>query len=500
MNIASLLPSLTPIAVSGETNKTVSDLTHDSRTARPGCVFFAVPGSKTDGNRHIKEACERGAIGIVSELPVPPPPLGLPACWIQVSDIAAAMGRAADVFFGHPSKFLRIIGVTGTNGKTTTVYYLESIFTACGLKTGVLGTISHRFTGKWEQPSANTTPSSLETARILARLRDEGATHVAMEVSSHALALKRADEIDFDAAIFTNLASDHLDFHETTAKYANAKKKLFEMLSKPSSSKKSPLAVINADDPMSDVFKRAASGSRIVLFGLTPQSQARADQIRMGTEGTRFTLSFNSLKQELRIPMVGEHNLYNALGAASAALALGLPMEKIAAGLESLQIVPGRLEHVAAGQNFSIFVDYAHTESALKAVLNHLRRLSPRRIITVFGCGGDRDKTKRRPMGIAAGSLSDLCVLTSDNPRTEDPAAIIADIEAGLRISGAKNYKIQPDRKKAIVEAVGLAQEGDIILIAGKGHEDHQILKDGPILFDDREIAREAAAGRHRSP
>ncbi|HVC09284.1 MAG TPA: UDP-N-acetylmuramoyl-L-alanyl-D-glutamate--2,6-diaminopimelate ligase [Elusimicrobiota bacterium] len=500
MNLQSLLSVAHPILVSGRADQDIRGLTHDSRAVQDGFVFFALPGSKTDGNRHVKDACARGAAVVVSELAPPPPPLGLSASWIQVPDVLAAMGRMADAYFSHPSGALTVFGITGTSGKTTTSYFLESVLRAAGAKPGVLGTVSYRLSGKWEEAAVNTTPFSLETQRLLARFRDESATHVVMEVSSHALALKRVEEVDFDAAVFTNFRSDHLDFHKTTEDYFEAKARLFDLLGKASSVKKKRLAALNADDAKAHALERRASGAEIVLYGLGENAAVRASAVEAGAEKTRFDLFFRGRRLKAEIALVGEHNLYNALAAAAAALGFGTDPEAVLAGLAALKSVPGRLEPVEAGQNFKIFVDYAHTEDALEAVLRHLARLPHKRIITVFGCGGQRDRTKRAPMGQAARRVSDFIIVTSDNPRAEDPLEIIADIEAGLRTSGAKNYKIQPDRKKAVAEAVGMAREGDIVLIAGKGHERYQILKDRTVAFDDRDAARQAVRDKLGAP
>ena len=492
MRLKKLLQDVAPLRTAGPLDVEIGSVSHDTRKLEPGALFFALPGARTDGNRHVKEALAAGARAVVSELEPPPPPAALDATWVQVADVAAAMGRACDVFFGRPSRELTVFGVTGTNGKTTTTYFLESIVAACGGVPAVVGTVEYRLGGKRLEKAPNTTPVSLDLLRLLRRFRDGGATHVAMEVSSHALALKRADEVDFDAAIFTNLTRDHLDFHKTLDDYFEAKARLFELLGRGSSSKKKRAAVINADDARAGALKRRVVGADVVLFGLGRGADARAVVVEATAAGTRFDFDFRGRKLEARIHLVGEHNVYNALGAAAAALALGLPEEGVLAGLDELASVPGRLEPVLAGQDFACFVDYAHTDAALETVLGYLKRLPHGRLITVFGCGGDRDRTKRGPMGAAACRLSDLVVVTSDNPRSEDPERIIADIEEGLRTTGLKNYKIQADRAAAIAAAVSEARTGDIVLIAGKGHEDYQILKDRTIRFDDREQARAA--------
>ncbi|MBI5882531.1 MAG: UDP-N-acetylmuramoyl-L-alanyl-D-glutamate--2,6-diaminopimelate ligase [Elusimicrobia bacterium] len=498
MTLAALLQYAPGIETRGRTDMEVTGLTHDSREVSPGAVFFAIPGSKTDASRYVKEAIERGACAVISELAVPPAPISLPATWVQVRDLPQAMGRMADAFFGRPSAALAVVGVTGTNGKTTVTYFLESIIAACGGMPAVVGTVNYRFRGR-EQKAVNTTPISLELLRLIRRFKDEGATHVAMEVSSHALSLGRADEIEFDAAVFTNLRRDHLDFHKTTEDYFNAKIRLFELLCRADSSKKRRVAAINADDPRVAAVARAASEADLWTYGLKPGARVRALKTELTPEGTRFELDFDGRRRNARINMVGIHNVSNALAAAAAAAGLGLDEVGIVAGLGALAAVPGRLEPVQAGQDFRVFVDYAHTDSAIETVLGYLRELPHGRLITVFGCGGDRDRTKRGPMGTAACRGSDLALVTSDNPRGEDPLAIIAEISAGITAAGLKNYSVVADRREAIFSAVREARPGDIVLIAGKGHEDYQILREKTIHFDDRETAREAILGRQPS-
>jgi UDP-N-acetylmuramoyl-L-alanyl-D-glutamate--2,6-diaminopimelate ligase len=492
LKLSELLRHARAVRVTGQVDAEVQDLRHDSRAVRPGDLFFALPGSKTDGNRHARQAVAAGAVAVVSELEPPPAPVSLPAAWIQVEDVALAMGRVADDFFAHPSGALTVVGVTGTNGKTTTTYFLESIVRAAGGRPGVVGTVDYRLGGRAIAAAPNTTPVSLELQRLLARFRDAGATLAALEVSSHALALKRVEEISFDAAVFTNLASDHLDFHQTREGYLEAKCRLFELLTRPGTAKPRRLAVINSDDPAARAVRRAAAGSEIVLYGLQAGAQVVAADLKLDARGTRFDIIRGDRRLPARICLPAPYNVSNALAAAAAALALGFPEDAVLQGLSALERVPGRLEPVEAGQDFTVLVDYAHTAMAVETVIEHLARVPHRRLITVFGCGGDRDRSKRGPMGLAACGRSDLAVVTSDNPRSEDPLAIISDIEAGLRTAGLKNYKIEPDRGRAIALAVGMAGPGDIVLIAGKGHEAVQILKDRAVAFDDREAAREA--------
>ncbi|HVE12986.1 MAG TPA: UDP-N-acetylmuramoyl-L-alanyl-D-glutamate--2,6-diaminopimelate ligase [Elusimicrobiota bacterium] len=486
----------------GTPDAEIAALVSDSRQAGAGALFIALPGARTDGNRHIKDAAERGAAAVLSELAPPPAPMTLKArggralAWIQAPDVFAAMAKAAANFYGDPSAAMTVVGVTGTKGKTTTTYLLESVISACGGRPGVLGTVSHRLGGEVLEKAANTTPFSLELTRLLARMRDGGATHVAMEVSSHALATQRVEEVHFDAAVFTNLQRDHLDFHKTPAEYFEAKARLFELLEKASSPKKRRAAVLNMDD---DSYARLARRvPRAVSYGLSAGADYRADELRPGVKGTRFLLRRGERAWPVALKLAGVHNVHNALAAAAAALELGMPPAGVVRGLESLERVPGRLDPVEEGQDFAVLVDYAHTEASLAAVLGHLKGLPHRRLIVVFGCGGDRDPGKRAPMGEAACREADLAVATSDNPRGEDPLEILRAVEEGMRRAGRENYRIVPDRGEAILEALRAARSGDIVLIAGKGHENAQILKDRTVRFDDREVAARAlrALGR----
>ncbi len=493
MLLCELLRAYPPVRTSGPLDVVVKNLRHDSREVKDGDIFFAIPGSKTDGNRHAQEALKKGAIAIVSELDWPPPPTLLPGSWIQVADVSEAMGRYADEFFSHPSGALKIIGVTGTNGKTTTTYFLESIVAKCGGRAGVAGTIEYRLGGKRLAKAANTTPIALELTRLLSRFREGGATHGLLEVSSHALALKRVETVDFDAAVFLNLTRDHLDFHKTVEEYFEAKARLIDLLARPDNRKSPKVAALNFDDPRASRLVKRAIGCEIVSFGIGEGKQdLKASILSADLNGSRFVLDWKGRRHEASIRLAGPHNVSNATAAAAAMLGLGIPIDQVVAGLASLAMVPGRLESVDEGQNFHVFVDFAHTDSALETILRLIASLPHRKIITVFGCGGDRDKTKRGPMGVAAAQGSDFVFVTSDNPRTETPSAIMAEIEQEIRAAARQNYKLVEDRGKAIAAAIHLARKGDVVLIAGKGHEDYQILSDRTIPFDDREAARTA--------
>ena len=493
MVLAELLRAYPPTRTAGRVDIPVTGLRHDSREVGSGDLFFALPGSKTDGNRHAREALSRGAVAVVSELEPPPPPATLPGAWIQVDDAAEAMGRYSDVFFRHPSGAMTVIGVTGTNGKTTTTYLLEAVVDATGGKPGVAGTIEYRLKGEGAVKAVNTTPISLEVARLLARFRDGGASHAIMEVSSHALALKRVETVDFDACIFLNLTRDHLDFHKTTEAYFEAKGHLFDLLARAENRKSPKIAALNYDDPLAHHLKKRAVGCDVISFGLTDAAKdLRGRIISSDLNGSKFSIDWRGKHYDGSVRLPGRHNVSNALAAAAAMLGLGTPPQSVLAGIATLPSVPGRLEPVDEGQDFHVFVDFAHTDSALETVLAMLKTLPHRRILTVFGCGGDRDKTKRGPMGVAACRGSDQAFVTSDNPRSEDPLAIIADIEMSIRASGLQNYTMVPDRGEAIAAAIAEARAGDVVLIAGKGHEDYQILRDRTVPFDDRTAARAA--------
>lgn len=493
MTLAELLRAGAGGDARGPVDLPIKGMRHDSRQVQPGDLFFALPGSKTDGNRHAREALERGAVAVVSELDPPPPPAVVSGTWVKVADSAEAMARMSDLFFRRPSAAMKLVGVTGTNGKTTTTYMLEAAATAAGQNVGVVGTVETRLAGKRLAKAVNTTPISLELNRTLAGMRDGGADAVMMEVSSHALALKRVETVDFDAGVFLNLTRDHLDFHKTVDEYFEAKARLFDLLARADNQKPLKVAALNADDPRAHSLRRRAIGCDVVEFGLTEAAKdLRARVTSADLNGSRIEWTWRGRKLEGSIRLPGSYNVSNATAAAAALFGLGYDVSTVMHGLAALRAVPGRLEAVDEGQDFHVFVDYAHTDSALETVLSLLRSLPHRRIITVVGCGGDRDKTKRGPMGVAACAGSDSVVFTSDNPRSEDPLAILRDIEEGVRAAGLKNHTMVPDRGEAIAAAVAQARSGDVVLIAGKGHEDYQVLRDRTVPFDDREAARAA--------
>lgn len=497
MTLGELAAAVPGAVLRGSADARVESLEFDSREVKPGTAFFALPGTKTDGNRFARQAAQAGAVAVVSELSAPPAPMELSGprglvAWVQVPDAAAAMAQAASAFYGDPTASMTAVGITGTNGKTTVSYLLEAAAARAGKTVGVVGTTGHRLRGRFIEEAKNTTPLSADLMRLLARMRQAGADFAAMEVSSHALALKRADGVRFDAAVLTNLHSDHLDFHGTREAYLEAKARLFELLERPDALKPRRAAVLNRDDASYLQFRHRILAVPCVSFGFSPEADYRADAVVLSQTSTMFNLHAKDRRLSVRLRLLGEHNVMNALAAAAVLLELGYDERAVVEGLGALERVPGRLEPVDAGQGFAVLVDFAHTAVALESVLRAVKRLPHRKVYTVFGCGGDRDRSKRAPMGKAAAEASDFVVATSDNPRGEDPAAILAEVEGGLRSVGRENYRIVPDRKEAIREALALAQAGDVVLIAGKGHETTQTFKDRVVPFDDREAARDA--------
>jgi UDP-N-acetylmuramoyl-L-alanyl-D-glutamate--2,6-diaminopimelate ligase len=458
----------------------VAGLEYNSRQVQPGFVFFAFPGARTDGRQYALQALERGALAIVSESEAP---AGFPGPWIQVAHGRRTLALWSRRFYQQPDERLHLTGVTGTNGKTTTVFLIDSVLRSAGFTTGMLGTIEYRV-GAERRAAVNTTPESLDLMRLLDDMARAGATHASLEVSSHALELGRVFGLAFQAAVFTNLTRDHLDFHGTMESYFAAKQRLFEGAGGPPP----PYAILNHDDEYSGRIQ-TASQTRRLTYGFEAGADLRALNVRLGFEGLRFEIEHPEGRQKIESPLVGRINVYNILAAFGAGLAAGLSPEAIAAGIANLAAVPGRFERVDAGQPFLVVVDYAHTDDALRNTLAAARALGPKRILTVFGCGGDRDRAKRPLMGIAAAELSDFVVVTSDNPRSEDPLDIINDAMVGVRRTDVRHV-VEPDREKAIHKAISEAAPGDIVLVAGKGHETYQTLKDSTIPFDDREVAR----------
>jgi UDP-N-acetylmuramoyl-L-alanyl-D-glutamate--2,6-diaminopimelate ligase len=452
---------------------------------RPGDCFVAVPGLRQDARRFVPEAIRGGATLVIAE----GAPLDTgPVAQVLVRSARAALGRVADAYYGHPSRQLTIVGITGTNGKTTTSYLVEALLQARGLRTGVLGTIQYRL-GDRALPAGQTTPEALELQSMLARMYEDGVRGVAMEVSSHALALARVDELTFDVAVFTNLTQDHLDFHGTLDEYRSAKRRLFELLER--SPKAGRAAVVNADDPSSAEMTRGLTVP-VLTFGLGEGATVRAVEWASTLHGVRLVTATPRGPLTLSSPLIGEHNVMNLLAAVGTGLALGLGPDLIGRTLAGVGIVPGRFEQVGAGQPFLVVVDYAHTPDALERVLGTARKLTRRRLGVVFGCGGDRDRGKRPIMGEIAARLADRIWVTSDNPRTESPEAIIDEIVVGLRRAGAEERLMrESDRRQAIAAALGWAGPDDTVVIAGKGHETYQVVGTQTLPFDDRAVARQ---------
>jgi UDP-N-acetylmuramoyl-L-alanyl-D-glutamate--2,6-diaminopimelate ligase len=470
----------------------VSDVTHDSREARGGSLFVAIHGAKFDAHSFVNQVMAEGAVGVISERERP---AGFAGAWIEVADARVALARAAAEVHGHPSRELKLVGITGTNGKTTTAHLLAAVCEAAGERVAVLGTVGYRIGGE-QFKAEHTTPEASAVQRFLRRAVEAGCTVAVMESSSQALDLRRCDALQYDVAVFTNLTQDHLDYHGTMEDYFEAKRRLFDgrLGARPR------VSVINVDDPYGVRLAEelTASGARVITFALRAEADVRAHDVEYTLEGMRFTLRAPGVESRARSPLVGRPHIYNMLAAAACGLALGYDLEAMARAFATCAGAPGRFERVGhTGGDFAVVVDYAHTDDALRNVLATARDVVTNggRVITVFGCGGDRDRTKRAPMGEAAATLSDIVILTSDNPRTEDPEAILADTEVGLRAAGKPYLKIA-DRREAIFRAVAEARAGDVVVIAGKGHEDYQIIGTQVIHFDDKEVAREALSAR----
>ena len=488
--MSELLAALPEKRVIGQPPRSVSSIAGDSRRVEPGACFVAVPGFKQDGRRFIPDAIRRGAAIVVTE---GEPVADLPVAQVLVPSVRASLAQLAGAFYGHPSRQLLLVGITGTNGKTTTSYLVQALLRASGLAAGVIGTIGYVL-GDETLPANQTTPEALDLQSMLAQMRDRGVRGVAMEVSSHALALARADGIAFDVAVFTNLSQDHLDFHGTLESYRLAKRRLFELLAQ--SPKPTRTAVVNADDPAGASMVQGLD-LEVLTFGLGAGAQVWAVAHESSLDGIRMTVETPRGGMRLTSPLIGEHNVMNLLGAVGTGLGLGLEPPAIAQALAAVGTVPGRFEQVRAGQPFLVVVDYAHTPDALERVLTTARKLTRRRLAVVFGCGGDRDRTKRPIMGEIAARLCDQVWVTSDNPRSERPEAIIDEIVVGVRRAGAApgRFATEPDRARAIRAVLGWAEAGDTVVIAGKGHETYQIVGADVLPFDDREVARRILSG-----
>ncbi|MBI4795809.1 MAG: UDP-N-acetylmuramoyl-L-alanyl-D-glutamate--2,6-diaminopimelate ligase [Deltaproteobacteria bacterium] len=501
--LKNLLAGLEGCHVSGDDRLTVPGVAYHSQDVVPGGVFVALKGVRTDGHRFLDAALNRGARVIVTEQDLTPPP-GVTV--VRVPDARLALAHLSAAFYRHPSRELKLVGITGTNGKTTTTYLLEAILDAAGHRVGVVGTVNYRV-GSRTWPAPVTTPESLDLQRLLREMRGHDVSHVFLEVSSHALDLRRVDCATFAAGVFTNLSQDHLDYHREMDDYFAAKSRLFlEIMANGFSA--GGTAVLNLDDPRGEELHRRVSVPALT-YGLHPRSQVRPLMQRYRRHGLEARLTTPAGEVEINSRLVGHFNLANILAAAATALALGLSPDEVAQGIASLNGVPGRLERFGPLEGPAVLVDYAHTPAALASALKALRALNFSRMITVFGCGGDRDRSKRPLMGQAAAAASHLLVVTSDNPRSEDPLSIIQEIEEGLKVmnvprltaaaakKGKTGYLVIPERREAIRLAVELARPGDAVLVAGKGHENYQIRGNERLHFDDREEVREALKEYH---
>jgi len=466
-------------------NVEVVGISDYSKQCKPGFMFIAVQGNKEDGNNFIKEAIERGAKVIVHNNSFPVDgllPKSKNVIFIGVKDTREILPKLSANFYKHPSSKIKVIGVTGTNGKTTTTHIIESILKKAGFKTGLIGTINYRF-GERIIPALNTTPGALQLQELLFNMWQENIEYTIMEVSSHGLDQGRVEGIDFKVGIFTNISIDHLDYHKTFENYFNAKAKLFERLSS------SSWAIVNIDDVQGKKILLRTT-AKTITYGINNPADVEAQNISLNIKGSSFLVNTPYGEVEISTPLIGMHNIYNILAGISLGIAENIPLEIIKEGVEKVQCVSGRLELIDTGQPFKVFVDYAHTEDALRNVLSSLRTLSQGKIIVVFGCGGERCKEKRPLMGKVASELADFIILTTDNPRSEEPEAIIRDIEKGFP-EGFKDYCVILDRYAAIKEAISMAEDNDIVIIAGKGHEAYQIFKNVTVPFDDRIVVKE---------
>ncbi|MHC4711649.1 MAG: UDP-N-acetylmuramoyl-L-alanyl-D-glutamate--2,6-diaminopimelate ligase [Planctomycetota bacterium] len=485
MRLRRLLAPLEDAQVFDFVDRNITSVTADSRKVKAGSIFVAVKGTHQDGHGYVNDAIARGAQVVVTQEKMNVPP---DVCLITAPNSRHVLAVMADILKDHPSGKIKVIGVTGTNGKTTVTYLLRSILQVAGRKVGLLGTVSYEFGGRI-MPAPTTTPGAEELQSYLAEMAADEVEYAVMEVSSHALEQYRVDAIDFACAVFTNISPEHLDYHGTFDAYLNAKGKLFRYLPRES------VGVFNADDPHSTTLAQRTKGKR-VWYGIENPAEFTAELGSCGLDGTSLNLVTPAGEAEVQTVFIGVHNVYNVLAAATVAQSLGIGLEETAAGIQALEGVPGRLERIKEAADFTAFVDYAHTDAGLKNVLAALKPLTEGRLVVVFGCGGDRDRAKRPRMGAVAQELADIVIVTSDNPRSEDPRAIIDEILAGMEQS--ETLYVEPDRKRAIEAACRLAEESDVVLVAGKGHETYQILRDTVVPFDDRAVLRDFAKGARR--
>lgn len=485
---------------SGPAESMVSSIEYNSACVKPGSIFIAVEGFASDGHRYVHDAVAGGASAVLVSRERAGEFANLQEKGVSLlvaDDMRKALSRLSAAYYGFPTAAIPVIGITGTNGKTSITYMLESIFSACGRSPGVIGTVNYRWKGR-KVPAPNTTPESKDLQELAAEMRRDGVDVLIMEVSSHGLKLNRVDDIEFDIGVFTNLTRDHLDFHKTFEDYFKSKRRLFTLIE--ACPKLNKAGIINGDDDYGRAILEHAGEYSYPLEGFAVNHDAvyrpRPESIVNSIEGIRYVLERPFSGTEIALSVSGRFHVYNSLCALAAAHRAGAEIENIKKGLSSIHVIPGRFDGIRSHRGFYTIVDYAHTNDALEKLLLSARELSPRRLITVFGCGGDRDKTKRPLMGDAASRLSDWIIVTSDNPRTEKPDGIISDILAGIK---GTNFEVEPDREKAIGKAIASAEEGDIVVIAGKGHEDYQIVGREKRHFDDREMVRKFIAQREAS-
>lgn len=489
MKLQQLIQYLHRYEVSSKYNPEISSIVMDSRKVSDGSLFFCIKGYTVDGHQFAADAVNKGAVAIISERP-----LDVPVPVIVVPDTMRAMAILADVFFQQPTHNLHLIGVTGTNGKTTTTHIIESIFQQHQRKTGMIGTIYMKI-GNKTYPVKNTTPDALTLQESFHQMVKSKVDTVVMEVSSHALHMGRVYGCDFDVAVFTNLTQDHLDYHKTMEEYQYAKSLLFSSLGNSYNLGKPKYAVLNADDPASEVYKRATA-AQVITYGINEISDIRAKNVKISAKGTTFDLVYDNKTVPINLKLVGKFSVYNVLAAICASYVSNIPMETIIPVVENMKGVPGRFEAIEAGQDFTVIVDYAHTPDSLENVLKTTKQLSQNNIYCIVGCGGDRDRSKRPLMAAVAVNYASRAIFTSDNPRSESPLQIFKDMEAGVQ---NRQYDIVEDRRAAIFKAIEQAKSGDVVLIAGKGHETYQVIGEKVLEFDDRKIALEAIQAKQSS-
>lgn len=485
MLFSKLIEALPEKRVVGSGDPDISGIAYDSRQVVPGSLFVCIRGGRFDGHEFLVDALAKGACAVVTDDVALASQKASGILFLEVPDTRTALPLLSARFFEYPSRRLKLVGVTGTKGKTTTIHLLEGIMKRAGHDTGVIGTLGVRYSDVVVSAS-NTTPESTDLQATFATMLDRGVSAVAMEVSSHALVKGRTDGCEFDVGVFTNLTQDHLDFHHTLDEYFEAKLLMFEKL--PLSSQKRFVAVVNADDPRGGDVKKATRGN-VLMYGIRNDADVKADNVSLDASGSEFDVSSPAGQFHVSLKLGGIFNVYNALAAIGSGIALGFEIDAIVEGLQSVEFVPGRFVPVKCGQKFGVVIDYAHSPDSLANILTAARDLTEKRLIAVFGCGGDRDRTKRPIMGKIGAELADVCVVTSDNPRSEDPDSIVQEVLAGM--PRTQSVEAITDRREAIERAIKIAQPGDFVVIAGKGHETYQIFKDQTIHFDDSEVVRE---------